>query len=199
MLPECDGRQAIEDAMSDAIRLRNGIIKWWLDEKVDVQVSLHTGLDDMAFAQLVADDEIEVLEHSEGVGEDGQATHDVRIKRRITTRLPKLAAIAPENWLIHPDAIRLLDSPVIGENCKLRRSDLVKMGYEKDAIWAIPATNSGPSEQEVEEDTRRRDVEMREDAPQRALDEIDYYDLLVRVDQDGDGIAELRRMIFAGG
>jgi len=199
VLPECDGRQAIEDAMSDAIRLRNGIIKWWLDERVDVQVSLHTGLDDMAFAQLVADDEIEVLEHSEGAGEDGQATHDVRIKRRITTRLPKLAAIAPENWLIHPDAIRLTDSPVIGENCKLRRSDLVKMGYEKDAIWAIPATNSGASEQEIEEDTRRRDVEMREDAPQRALDEIDYYDLLVRVDQDGDGIAELRRMIFAGG
>jgi hypothetical protein len=104
-----------------------------------------------------------------------------------------------ENWLIHSDAVRPKDSPILGENYKLRRSDLVKMGWEKDRIWEIPAASYGPSEQEIEEDTRRREIEKNEDAPQKALDEIDFYDLLVRVDKDGDGIAELRRMIFAGG
>lgn len=211
VLPECDGRQAIEDAISDAIRLRNGIIKWWQETKVDVKVSLHSGLDEMAFAQLVSDDDVEVLEHSEREetvevpGDDGMPVpmpviaHDVKIRRRITTSRPMLAAIAPENWLIHPDAIRLEDSPVIGENCKLRRSDLVKMGYDKDAVWLLPACHADATEQEAEEDARRRDIERNEDAPQKALDEIDYYDLLVRVDKDGDGIAELRRMVFAGG
>lgn len=206
VLPECDGRQAIEDAISDAIRLRNGIIKWWQETKVDVKVSLHSGLDEMAFAQLVSDDDVEVLEHSERVevieAQEGPieiVAHDVKIKRRITASRPALAAIAPENWLIHPDAIRLEDSPVIGENCKLRRSDLVKMGYDKDAVWLLPACHADATEQEAEEDARRRDIERNEDAPQKALDEIDYYDLLVRVDKDGDGIAELRRMVFAGG
>lgn len=205
-LPECDGRQAIEDAISDAIRLRNGIIKWWQETKVDVKVSLHTGLDEMAFAMLVGDDGVEVLEHSERIetvetaqGPQQVPVHDVKIKRRVTQSRPKLAAIAPENWLIHPDAIGMEDSPVIGENCRLRRSDLVKLGYERDKIWAVPAASAGPTEQEAEQDARRRDVEQHEDAPQRALDEIDYYDLLVRVDKDGDGIAELRRMVFAGG
>src|SRR5690606_495795 len=64
-LPECDGRQAIEDAINDAVRLRNGILKWWQETKIDVKVSLHTGLDEMAFTQLVADDDVEVLEHSQ--------------------------------------------------------------------------------------------------------------------------------------
>jgi len=73
------------------------------------------------------------------------------------------------------------------------------MGHAKDTVWAIPAANAEASEQELEEDTRRRDIETREDAPHKALDEIDYYDLLVRVDYDGDGIAELRRMVYAGG
>ena len=209
-LPECDGRQAIEDAINDAVRLRNGIIKWWQEETTDVKVSLHTGLDEMAFSQLVAADDVEVLEYSEReeiiemTGEDGTPVptpipaFDVKIKRRATTSKPKLAAIALENWLIHPEAIRLADSPILGENTRLRRSDLVKMGYDKDAIWAAPVAGTD-SEQSAEEDARRRDVEQDEDAPQKALDEVDYYDLLVRVDKDGDGIAELRRMVFAGG
>jgi hypothetical protein len=205
-LPECDGRTAIEDAINDAVRLRNGIIKWWQETTIDVKFSTHTGLDEMAFAQLVADDDVEVLEHSERVeqietpqGVQEAPAHDVRIKRTVRCSKPNIAAIALENWLIHPDAIRLDDSPIIGENCRLRRSDLVKMGYDKDAIWKLPAWSQSTTDQEVEEDIRRRNIEDNESAPQRALDEIDYYDLLVRVDKDGDGIAELRRMVFAGG
>lgn len=209
-LPECDGRQAIEDAINDAVRLRNGILKWWQEEITDVKVSLHTGLDEMAFAQLVADDDVEVVEHTERVetvevpGDDvtpqqvAIPAHDVKIKRRVTTSKPRIAAIPLESWLIHPDAIRLEDSPILGEHTKERRSDLVKMGWDKDAIWLAPVAGSD-SDQEEEEDARRRDIEQEDDAPQKALDEIDYYDLLVRVDKDGDGIAELRRMVFAGG
>lgn len=205
-LPECDGRQAIEDAITDAVKLRNGIIKWWQDTRIDVKTSVHTGLDEMAFAQLVSDDDVEVIEHTERTekleteqGEVEVPAHDVKIRRRVTTSHPKLEAIPLENWLIHPDAIRLGDSPVLGEHCQLRRSDLVKMGYDKEKIWSIPAMHSDVSEQEYEADTRRRDIEQNADAPQRALDEIDYYDLLIRVDKDGDGIAELRRVVFAGG
>lgn len=209
-LPECDGRQAIEDAINDAVRLRNGILKWWQEEITDVKVSLHTGLDEMALAQLLESDDVEVLEHSERMetvevaGEDGMPqaveipAHDVKIKRRVTTSKPRIAAIPLESWLIHPDAIRLEDSPILGEHTKERRSDLVKMGWEKDAIWLAPVAGTD-SDQEEEEDARRRDIEQEDDAPQKALDEIDYYDLLVRVDKDGDGIAELRRMVFAGG
>lgn len=205
-LPECDGRQAIEDAINDAVRLRNGILKWWQEEITDVKVSLHTGLDEMAFVQLVESDDVEVLEHSERmemVEIEGQMVpipaHDVKIKRRITTSRPKIAAIPLENWLIHPDAIRLEDSPILGEAEKRTRSDLVKLGYDRDEIWAIPASTAQAGEQQAEEDARRRDLEDDKDAPQKALDELDYYDLLVRVDKDGDGIAELRRMVFAGG
>lgn len=206
VLPECKGRQAIEDAINDALRLRNGILKWWQCETVDVKVSLHTGLDEMSFAQLVAAEDVDVLAHTQRTetidtpqGPQSVGAHDVKIRRRITTGRPRLAAIAPENWLIHPDAISLEDSPVLGENCRLRRSELVKMGYDRDRIWAVAAASSGPGEQEAEADTRRRDSERDRAAPQRALEEIDYYDLLVRIDQDGDGIAELRRMVFAGG
>lgn len=206
VLPECRGRNAIKDAISDALRLRNGILKWWYDERIDVKTSLHTGLDEMAFSQLVSDDDVTVLEHT--AREDmvqaleGMApvpVHDVKIRRKIVARSPKLAAIPLENWLVHPDAITLEDSPVLGENFRIRRSDLVKMGYDKATVDGLPACSAKTSEQEIESDQRRREIETNKTAPQRALDEIDYYDLLVRVDFDGDGIAELRRIVYAGG
>lgn len=213
-LPECNGRQAIEDAVNDALRLRNGIIKWWMEEKIEVKVSRHTGLDEMAFAQLVADDEVEVLEHTQSeemvpvpdpetgeVVEQPVPVHAVKIKRTTKTRLPRIAAIAPENFLIHPDAIRLEDSPVTGENMRLRRSDLVAMGYDRDLIDSLPIAGSGNAEQESEAEARRRDEELRDgadDANSHAMQEVEFYDLLVRVDQDDDGIAELRRIVYAG-
>lgn len=198
VLPECDGRQAIEDSINDAVRLRNGVLKWWHEEKIEVKSSLHSGLDEMSFVQLVAADDIKVTEHSQRE-EEGQPVHDVRIRRKITKRSIQLCAIPPENFLIHPDATCIDDSVIIGENTLLRRSDLLQMGYKKADIWDIPSANASPAEQDSERNTRRRDIDVKNDAPERALDEIDYYDLLVRVDYDGDGIAEFRRMVFAGG
>jgi len=206
-LPECNGRQAIEDGINDAIRLRNGVIKWWLREETCVSFSRHSGLDDMAFAQLVGDDEVEVLEHSErkvSVEVEGQGVpitvHDIKIKRTFTKRLPTIRTIAPENFLIHSEATSFEDAILIGEHLRLRRSDLVRMGYDRDVIEELPLAGSGETSQEVEEDTRRRNVPDDSSAElAKATQEIDYYDLLVKLDYDQDGIAELRRIVFAGG
>lgn len=206
VFPESDGPNAVHDAIDDALRLRNGIIKWWQDKRIEVKYSEHSGLDDMAFTQLVSDDNVEVLEHSERQetietpeGMVPVLVHDCRIRRRIIKSRPKLGAIEPENFLIHPDALTMQDSPVIGENYRIRRSDLVAMGYDRDKVDAIPMAGANTGEQDAEATTRRRDEWVRDDPASKAMEEIDYYELLARIDVDGDGIAELRRLVFAGG
>lgn len=207
-LPECNGRQQIEDAINDAVRLRNGVLKWWYDEKKEVQFSSHSGLGEMEFAQLVADDEVEVLEHTERTEQietqDGTVevpVHDLRIKRTCTKGRPTIGVIAPENMLIDSEATSFEDAILLGENIRLRRSDLVKMGYDRKTVDSLPTAGAAGIEQDNEEDTRRRDVldQGNADESVKASQEIDYYDLLVRIDFDGDGISELRRMVFAGG
>jgi hypothetical protein len=200
--PESDGPTAIYDAIDDSLKVRNGIIKWWQDKRVECQYSRHTGLDEMAFSQLVADDSVEVLEHSETQQQvEGQTVtlHDVRIKRKITKSRAKLAAVPRERFLIHPDALCLTDSPIIGEGYRIRRSDLVAMGYDRDMVDGLPMAGARSSDADIEEDTRRRDVSVTDEQFAKAMQEVDYYDLLVRVDYDDDGIAELRRLVFAGG
>ena len=87
---ECNIRRHVEDALHDASIVRNGILRWWWDERVSVKTSMHTGLTEAAFAQLVAPSAVEILEHSESqeiVEIEGQEVpvilHDVRIKRRV--------------------------------------------------------------------------------------------------------------------
>jgi hypothetical protein len=204
--PESDGPDAVHDAVDDALRLRNGIIKWWQDKRVEIKYSEHTGLDDMAFSQLVADDDVEVIAHSvtqqqidTPQGPIEVPSHDVKIKRRCIKSRPRLCAVEREHFLIHPDALTLLDSPLVGEDCRLRRSDLIAMGYDRKTVDALPMATGDSREEDIEEQTRRRDVFTRDDLEAKAMQEIDYYELLVRVDFDDDGIAELRRLVFAGG
>ena len=202
LMQESNARDAIYDAIHDALLLRNGILKWWFEEKQAVSISSHTGLNEDALAQLVASDEVEVLEkaYREEMleGPDGQVMPvsicDVKIRRTYTKRSLKCAAVPRERFLIHPDAVTLEDSLLTGCKEAVTRSDLVAMGYDRDLVDTLALADD---DDDFEQDARRDTVTDVSDA-ERANDLIDYYDLFIRVDMDDDGIAELRHMVFAG-
>ncbi|MBZ7920547.1 phage portal protein [Ensifer adhaerens] len=205
VFPESDGYDAVQDAAHDALKLRNGVIRWWYDKKRIVEVSRHTGLDEAAMVQLVASDDVDVLEQSQSVatidtpeGPKKITVYDLKIRRTVEKGCTRLAAVPLEEFLIHPDAMSIDDSLCTGISMKMRRSDLVAMGYDRAVIDELPATTKD-NEKETEEFTRRRDVVDADDQVAKAAQEIDYYELYVKLDVDDDGIAELRRMVFAGG
>ena len=205
VLPESGGEEAIEDAADDALKLRNGIIRVWYERKRDVKVSSHSGLDEASLVQLVADDSVTIIGKSEDVqqidtpqGPVQEKVYDVKIRRVTQYGCTKVAAVAPEDFLIHPDALSIEESPCTGINKRMRRSDLVAMGYDKDRIASIPPAST-TRDKDTEEDSRRREPFDEMDTVNKALEEVDYYELYVLLDTDGDGIAELRRMCYAGG
>ncbi len=208
VFPESDGYEAVEDAIHDALKLRNGIIRWWFEKKASVTVTKHTGLDEMSLVQLVADDDVTVLEQEQRVEMmdmgDGQppqpqTVYDVKIRKRCEKGRTRLGAVPPEQLLVHPDALDIVESPLTGINMRLRRSELVALGYDRETIENLPIAGS-TIDQDDEEATRRRDL-INDDSSTlaKSLQEIEYYELYVRIDQDDDGIAELRRMVYAGG
>jgi hypothetical protein len=209
ILPETSGYDAIYDAMHDAALQRNGILKWWFEEKVKVGEKRFTGLDEAAFQQLILPEEVEVREHSQYKVQvetvdpmTGQPTmvpeqvHDVLVKIMKKHRQVKLACYPREQFLIHPDALSIETSQLVGTVEKVTRSDLIAMGYDYDQVMELPLSDD-KDEQEQAEATRRRNLEDGK-TYSPATEEIDYYDLYVRVDYDDDGIAELRRIVMAG-
>ncbi|MGH6810310.1 MAG: portal protein, partial [Ensifer adhaerens] len=204
VFPESDGYDAVQDAAHDALKLRNGVIRWWYEKKQTVEVSSHTGLDEAALVQLIADDAVEVLEQSQSVeaielptGRVEQPVFNVKIRRTGERGSTRLAAVPLEEFLIHPDAISIDDSPITGINLRMRRSDLIAMGYDRAKVEGF--TVAGDHDGDDEAFTRRRDVFGDGEATATALQEVEYYELYVKADADDDGIAELRRLVFAGG
>jgi hypothetical protein len=204
VLPESLGDQAIEDAADDALRLRNGIIRVYWQKKRSVSISTHTGLDQQALVQLVGDDSVEVLGKAERMeaidtpeGPRPEPVFDVRIRRVAEYGCIGIEGVAPEEFLIHPDALDIGDSPLTGINKRMRRSELVAMGYDRALVDDLPVAGTDDSKDD-EEFSRRRDWQGRDNPVARASQEVEYYELYARIDEDDDGIAELRRMVYLG-
>lgn len=202
VFPETDGRKAVYDAIHDALLHRNGILRWWHDERRCASFSSHTGLSQQELDVLAGDDGAEVVEATErmeaidapdGSGQIEIPVFDVKIKRIITKREYKISAVPRERFLIHSEATSIEDSLLTGERTPMRRSDLVAMGYDRDMVMSLQLSGDDDDEQDARRDNAR---DAQESDP--ANDEIDYFEVFVRVDMDGDGIAELRRMCFAG-
>ncbi|WP_210160720.1 portal protein [Liberibacter crescens] len=193
VFPESHGYEAVEEALHDALLLRNGFLTWRYESRKKTETDLYTGLDQTAFVMLVSNDDVDVLEHSEQPQKmpDGseEVLHDVRIRRTYVDSRVRIEAVPPEEFLISPEAVTIKEAVLVGRQTKLRRSDLIEMGYDRDVVDALPLGDSV-------ENKKTFDGMSYSD---RSLQEIDYYELYVRIDDDDDGIAELRRVVMAGG
>ena len=210
VLPESNGDKAIEDAVHDSLLLRSGIIKGhWKTEK-SVRVSTHSGLTEEEATELASDDSVTVLEKDitteEVEAEDGvvdQTLCSLKIRKVTEKQSAAVDAVPLDQFLIHPDAKTLDTSPLVGQKQRLRRGDLVAMGFDKDKVMNIPAVTKDTDELEDARDDRT-DANTSEDGDReeytiKALQEIDYYELYVQLDRDDDGLNELLKIEFAGG
>jgi hypothetical protein len=196
VLPECQGEENIRDAIHDALRIRNGIIKWWWDKTTDVKVSKHSGLTPEELAYLAEDDSVQIMEQ----GQDESGLYTVKLKRTVTNGNVKIAAIPLEEFHISPDALSIEDAAFVAHNQQLKRYQLVAMGYDREKVRNLPAW-AGRIDQDAEKMSREGEDNRIHKASDviHDMQEIDFWECYVRLDEDDDGIAELRRIVFAGG
>lgn len=228
VMKECGGYRLFRDAFSDGILIGNGILKHWWDKTPEYATDEFAGLDAAAYNMLLsADDFHEELEHTEYpdpafqmpaeaqalIDQAGGAEqliamglpipqpemlHDVKIKRIKSSGRLRAAAVPDEEFLIDSTA-KALDETVrfCAHVSRVTRSDLVKEGFTKAKVDEIPAFDSD----EMTQARRDRDELMDADdnPPDHSTEYVKRYECYVLIDYDGDGIAERRRIIAAGG
>jgi hypothetical protein len=228
VMKECSGYRLFRDAFSDGILIGNGILKHWWDKTPEYATDEFAGLDAAAYNMLLsADDFHEELEHTEYpdpafqmpaeaqalIDQAGGAEqliamglpipqpemlHDVKIKRIKSSGRLRAAAVPDEEFLIDSTA-KALDETVrfCAHVSRVTRSELVKEGFAKAKVDEIPAFDSD----EMTQARRDRDELMDADdnPPDHSTEYVKRYECYVLIDYDGDGIAERRRIIAAGG
>jgi hypothetical protein len=202
MMRDNPGFMILHDAIKDTLSLKNGYVKHFWEDSEKTETVDYTGLSLDALTMLMQSLEAKNAK-VEVVGQDiqeyaGQESFDVKL--RITSKCGKLV------WMAVPtEEVRvskrcrgsLQDSPFTEHVTKKTRSALKEMGLPHAFVDSLSAISGDDNDQEV----RSRDsVDDESDTlgganGDRSMDEIEYCEAYVKVDYDGDGIAELRKVV----
>lgn len=207
-----DNRGFLEmhSAFMDALVRKVGILKCYWEDKTEIQTESYTGIDDAGLAALMSDPDVEIeVLMSQAVGEPSldpmtgeiilpPMVHDIRATYTRPDGRVKLEAVPPEEFLISREAKSVEGADYVAHRRIVTLSELVAMGYEYDEVKSL-ASLSDDMDTNVERNTRNpaltNDMNARSDD---AMRKVLYVESYVRVDYDGDGIAELRKICTGG-
>jgi len=200
-----NGFQIFYDWFKTALLEKNGIVKVYFKEERKPVVSSYTGLTEDEVITLLDNDGAEPLSNDSyekdipGVGK--VTCYDLTMREWKTTRTPAVDGIAPEEWMIARRTITLDDdSPFTAQRKKMSVSELVSQGLDFDELANLPSDDSpeysqGRTERLSEDETYPVNTAERSDVASRELWVTDCY---IKLDEDGDGYAELRRILVSG-
>ena len=205
-----EGYKVLHNWFKDSLLFRLGVVKYYWDEQVDVTEEEYENLNEIELAALMANPDYELVgaitEGSSEMMEDPETgemiplnqSFNVKFRVSRTTGRIKIANVPPEEFLINRRATSLEDAHFIAHRTSMTISDLVAMGYDRELVEKY----AGHSELDLEEEreSRFQDLESTTglDAADPTLAEVTYYECIMNIDVDGDGIAERRRIVAIG-
>tara|TARA_Y100000015_G_scaffold10363_1_gene9875 strand:+ start:327 stop:2453 length:2127 start_codon:yes stop_codon:yes gene_type:complete len=197
-------------AFMDALVRKVGILKVYWDDQTKFETIPYSGLDDMALAALMSDPKVDVeISASRPMGEPMQdpitgeempapMMHDVRAVYTHPDGRVKIEAVPPEEFLISRESKSVDQADYVAHRRIVTVSELVAMGYDYDEVAELGASYDD-MDTNVERYTRNKALtnEMNE-RHDPAMKKVLYVENYIRVDYDGDGLAELRKVCTAG-
>lgn len=204
IMKENNGFTVLYDWFKDALMLKNGYVKRWWDESEETTHESYTGLTIDELTRIVQEKEaynakVEILGVDVNVDPTGTIElFDVKIK---CTSKKGRVRIEP----VPPDEIRvsnrcrgdLKESTFVQHVTPKTRSELIEMGMDKKFVDELPTSDS-EDEEDIARDQVNDEATIGGESYDRSTDEIEYKENYIRVDADGDGIAELRRIVVVG-
>lgn len=197
----------------DALVQKNGITKCWWDESEEITTETYEGKTQEEILGLLDDDEIdeESIELSnerqgEAVDENGQRAQALLqdLKFRRVTKSGRIAVenVPPDEYRISGDA-RSLDpsrARMVGHEREVTRDELIAMGIKKSIVMKLPASDQQASD--TEKQARRDKTDDQRSAKKgldKSQDKVLFREAYIKVDDDGDGRAELKKIWVAVG
>jgi hypothetical protein len=200
------GFSILHNWFKDALLQKNGVVKAYWDVKEDVTKEEYRGLTDDELMLLMADGSREIVAQDttvvEEVGPDGQPivmqSSDVIVAKRTQHGAVKVENVPPEEFLISKRARNIADSPFVAHRKLVPRSDLIAMGFDPEIVENLPSYNDLSFTNERLARYSRGEQPDEEASLDKSMQEIEIYEAYLRTDFDGDGIAELRQVFYAG-
>ena len=205
-----NGFVVLHNFFKDALLQKLGVVKVYYDETEDMTEEEYTGLSDDELTLLLQDPAVEIVsQNTEESGEEGvdemgmpfsdySVSHDVVIKRMSYGGMIKVDNIPPEEFLVSKRSSSLEDADFVAHRTTMKVSDLIQMGYDRELVEKYAGYTELDTTSEVQ--NRFQDVETNgdTDSSDMSMRDVLVVEAYIRADYDGDGVAELRRVVTLG-
>ncbi len=214
-----NGFLVCHSVFKDALRGALGIAKYYWEEKVEVKTEHYTGLDESALTMLLSEPDVVgsaieamddpsyqppvdpmtgqmALDPMTGQQFPAPQIYNVELKREYKNGRVVVEAVPPEEFLIDRRARSVQDATLVAHRRMMRVSDLVALGYNEDEV----REQMGAYELDTNDEYLARNPYAESYGPGGTQDDkrVLYVEAYVRVDQDRDGISELRKVCTIG-
>ena len=209
-LKDNPGYRIMWDATHDSLLLANGIIKHWWEDKEECEYTEHSGLTEEQIAILQQEQGVEIVAQKQGEPQiilvpapTGQMmevplpTYDVKVKRVTSAGRIKIECINPEDFLINREAKCIEDARFTGHRQDTTRSELIEMGFDRDLVENLPIDRVSSIRQEAISRDESASTFFNNVGDDSML-LVELFECYVKVDVDGDGVAETVRAFYAG-
>ena len=211
-----DGWRIFNTWVKSALLWKTSVIRWDYCEEYEHRFEEYDSINQVALDELLADPDVEIvgdlfLENNFDLESPEAVYKDVRIKRKIDKSGVKLEVVPPEDFRIDRDASSIEDASFIAIQREMTRSEIRKQwpdvaddignwdrlgqafGQSFDAYNEERSVRKEVTGQEYNEEGSANDFFGTE-----ANTEVSVTESWLRVDRDGDGIAELKHFITVG-
>jgi len=203
-----DGYRVIHTFIKDSLLFKLGVIKFGWDESYEVEEAEYNDITDEELVTLLQNPDIEVVSQKENtqtiIANDGEetevtASYNMKVRIRKKSGRVKLENVPPEEFIFNKNAKSLEDCYFICHRTQMTVSELVSMGYDQELVEQYAGDVYGGQERE-EKQRRFEDIEggTYRDPEDDSQKDVIVNQITMKVDYDGDGIAELRQILAIG-
>ena len=208
-----NGFKILYDVFKDALISKTGIIKHFWEEKEEVSTENYENLTEIEYQSILANDDLEVIEHTETIIEKAQVDdygtqvseaiveHDVKVRKTKKDGQVRIVSVPPEEFLVSRRATSVQDASFVCHRVKKSVSDLILEGYPKSIVEDLPTYDQNNAEYNEERLARfsfDEDSAPSQDESKGPSRKVWIEECYMHIDYDGDGIAELRKITKGG-
>lgn len=218
-----NGWEMLQQWIKSSLLWKNSVIRWDYIEDYDYVFEEYEQISQAKLDELLSDDCCEIVgdlefdniaTRDEATGEDSVELMylNVRVKKTINKSRVKLELIPPENFRISRDATCIEDAQFVGIQSDMTRSEIRKYWPEASELvdnwdelgdggsWlgASKYSQDVSARKQVTGQEYYQGSTQQQLLPLEANREVTVTECWLRVDRDGDGVAELKRFITIG-
>lgn len=214
-LQKNEGFQILYTWFKDALLKKNGIVKCWYETRISRKKDHYENLTEQEFAVLKSDPSKQVLNVEQSMTQieildpatmmpsvQQMPVYNCTVIAATPVKKICVANVPPDEFVIERQASSMETASFMAHKCKRTASDLVELGFDPAMVKALPRGDEQNYTQERIERFKDEDqlpYGIEGDSLDWTMRPVWVVEAYLKVDYDGDGIAEWRQVILAGG